>query len=421
MAGTEGIIHTGIGPLDVQRGSTFKYGRLTYTRDRLKFQAFVNALDGESPPLLLRGPGGGPPEFRFENQAYDVEFSNLHLFGSRHLVSYGGNFRHNRFDLSFAGRGGNRDEGGVYVQDQIFLSEQFRWIVGGRVDRFDVLKKAVFSPRTAFLFKPGAKQTFRISYNRAFRAPSFVNTLLETSLVSEIDLWTGTPFPVVTAARGNPELREEALKAYEAGYIGDFGPVVFGAALYLNHTENMIQFTSTGFYTSTDPPGGWPVSPGVLDLLMQQGRGLPSRYSYLNFARVSDRGVELSADLAIRPGWSAFANYTWQGDPRTAGVEANDVNLPPTHRVNAGVSVSHGRFFGSFSGSFVDEQFWQDVGIPGSTAAYTLLDGGLGVHSTDGSMTIALRAKNLLNTAVQQHVFGDLIRRTLTGEVRFAF
>lgn len=421
ISGTEGIVHTGIGPLDVQRGSTFKYGRFTYTRDRLKLQVFVNALDGESPPLLLRGPAGSPLAFRFENQAYDVEFSNLNLFGARHLVSYGGNFRHNSFDLSFAGHGGNRDEGGAYVQDQIFLSEQFRWIVGARIDHFDVLRKAVFSPRTALLFKPRANQTFRISYNRAFRAPSFVNNLLDTSFSSEIDLGTGTPFAVLTTARGNPDLREEALTAYEAGYIGDFGRVVLGAAFYLNHTHNMIQFTNPEYYTSSDPPAGWPLSPNVLDLLIQQGRGLPSRYTYLNYQRVADHGVELSAEATIRPGWSTFANYTWQGDPRPTGFDILDVNLPPTHRVNAGMSVSHGRFFGSWSASFVDEQFWQDVGIPGISRAYTLVDGGLGVHSTDRTMTVALRATNILNKAVQQHVFGDLIRRTVTGEVRFAF
>ena len=421
ISGTEGIVHTGIGPLDVQRGSTFKYGRFTYTRDRLKFQVFVNSLDGESPPLLLNGPGGSPLEFRFENQAYDVEFSNLHLFGARHLVSYGGNFRHNSFDLSFAGHGGNRDEGGAYVQDQIFLSDQFRWIVGARIDRFDVLRKAVVSPRTALLFKPRPNQTFRVSYNRAFRAPSFVNTLLDATFSREIDVGTGTPFAVVTVAHGNPELREEALTAYEAGYIGDFGRVVLGAAVYLNRTENMIQFTSSEFYTSSNPPAGWPLSPTVLDLLTQQGRGLPARYTYLNYQRVSDHGVELSADATIRTGWSAFANYTWQGDPRPTGFDILDVNLPPTHRANAGISVSHGRFFGSVSSSFVDEQFWQDVGIPGSTRAYTLLDGGLGVHSTDRTMTVSVRATNILNKAVQQHVFGDLIRRALTGEVRFAF
>ena len=184
ISGTEGIIHTGLGPLDVQRGSTFKYGRMTYTRDRLKLQVFVNALDGESPALLQRGLDGRPLEFTFENQAYDVEVSNLHVFGARHLLSYGGNFRHNNFDLSFAPRGTSRDEGGAYVQDTIFLSDHFRWIVGTRVDRFDVLKKAVISPRTTFLMKPRPSQTFRLSFNRAFRAPSFVNSFFETSFLN---------------------------------------------------------------------------------------------------------------------------------------------------------------------------------------------------------------------------------------------
>ena len=172
ISGTEGIIHTGLGPLDIQRGSTFKYGRVTYTRDRLKLQVFVNALDGQALAALQRDLNGRPLDFRFENQAYDAEFSNLYLWRARHLVSYGGHYRHNNFDLSFAPRGASRDEGGAYVQDEIVLSDHFRWIVGGRVDRVDVLKKSVFSPRTTFLMKPRPSQTFRLSFNRAFRAPS---------------------------------------------------------------------------------------------------------------------------------------------------------------------------------------------------------------------------------------------------------
>ena len=85
--------------------------------------------------------------------------------------------------------------------------------------------------------------------------------------------------------------------------------------------------------------------------------------------------------------------------------------------------MTHRRFFGSVSGSFVDDQHWQDVfaGYHGPTKAYTLFDGGVGVRSTDGKMTVAVRGTNLLNKAVQQHVFGDIIRRAVTGEVRFEF
>jgi iron complex outermembrane receptor protein len=423
ISGTEGIIHTGLGPLDVQRGSTFKYGRMTYTRDKLKLQVFVNALDGESPALLKNGLDGRPLEFRFENQAYDVEVSDLHLFGARHLVSYGGNFRHNNFDLSFAPHATNRDEGGVYGQDAIFLSDHFRWIVGARVDRFDVLKKAVFSPRTTFLMKPRASQTFRLSYNRAFRAPSFTNSFFETSFLNQIDLGSAGPFQFPAVAVGNEQLKEESLTAYEAGYIGGFGRTTLEAALYLYRTRNTILFTQTGSYRASDPPPGWPLPPAVLDQLIAQGRGLPSRFTYLNFDRVSDRGVELSADVHLTTATSVFANYTWQADPKPTGFDISELNLPPTHRFNAGISVARGRYFGSVVGSFVDAAFWQDVlpGYQGPTEAYTLVDAGFGVHSTDRTMTVAVRGTNLLDKPVPEHVFGDLIRRTVTGEVRFGF
>ena len=122
ITGTEGIIHSGLGPFDIQRGSTLKYGRLTYTRDKMKLQVFVNALDAEAPLLLLAGLDGRPLRLTVENQAYDVEFSDLRVFRNKHVLSYGGNYRHNSFDISMAPRGDSRDEGGAYVQDEIFLS-----------------------------------------------------------------------------------------------------------------------------------------------------------------------------------------------------------------------------------------------------------------------------------------------------------
>jgi outer membrane receptor protein involved in Fe transport len=423
ISGTEGIIHTGLGPLDIQRGSTFKYGRMTYTRDRLRLQVFVNALDGRSPALLLRGLDGRPLDFRFENQAYDAEFSNLHLWRARHLLSYGGNYRHNNFDLSFAPNATSRDEGGAYMQDEIVLSDQFRWIVGARLDRVDVLKKAVLSPRTTLLMKPRPSQTFRLSFNRAFRAPSFVNSFFETSFLNQLNLGAAGPFRFSAVAVGNEQLKEEVLTAYEAGYIGGFGRTTLGAALYLYRTRNTILFTRTASYNSSDPPPGWPSAPALLDQLIVEGRGLPKRFTYLNFDRISDRGLELSADVRVTSATSAFANYTWQGNPKPTGFDISELNLPPTHRFNAGISVARGQYFGSLTASFVDAAFWQDVleGFHGPTDAYTLVDGGFGVHSTDRAMSVGIRGTNLLNKSVQQHVFGDVIGRTVTGEVRFEF
>ena len=140
------------------------------------------------PRRILKSDTGQDLDLRFENQAYDIELSNLHLVGVRHVVSYGGKYRYNNFDLSLAPRGSARNEKGVYVQDEIILSERLRSIVGVRLDAFDVLSKAVVSPRTTLLMKPRAGHTIRLSYNRAFRAPSFVNSYLEMSFRTTADL-----------------------------------------------------------------------------------------------------------------------------------------------------------------------------------------------------------------------------------------
>lgn len=416
ISGTDGIIHTGLGPLGVERGSTLKYGRLNYTRGRFALQTFVNALDGESIGLLLTDPDGRPPLFTFEYQAYDVEASNAHVLGTRHFLSYGGNYRHNNFDLSFAPGGTTRNEGGVYVQDQIFLSPQYRWIVGARFDRFSVIDRIIVSPRTAFLITPREKHTFRLSFNRAFRPPSIVNNFIDTHVATTIDLPTWGAFELPSSAIGNRALHEEGLTAYEAGYVGLIGPATLGAAFYVHQTKDMIQFTQAGHYTSADPPPNWPLPVSVLDSLR-----LPSQFTYKNFERILDRGVELSAEVRVLPGVTGFVNYTWQADPKPTGFDPSEFNRPPTHRFNIGASLSRGRYFGSVTGTHVGAEFWQDVppAFVGDTRPYTLIDAGFGVHSTDGRMTVAVRARNLMNRPIQQHYFGDIIKRTLIGEVRF--
>ena len=276
-------------------------------------------------------------------------------------MSYGGNYRYNNFDLSLAPRGSTRNEGGAYVQDEIVLSERLRWIVGVRLDAFDVLSKAVVSPRTSLLMKPRAGHTMRLSYNRAFRAPSFLNSYLETSFRTTAVLPSAGPFEFEVVAVGNDRLEEEAITAYEAAYVATAGRVTATAAAYLNRTSNAIQFTQTASYSSSAPPPGWPLAPAVLDQLIEEGRGLPSEFSYLNFDRITDRGFELSGEIRVSANVSARANYSWQDEPQARGFSASELNVPPRHRFNAEVSATRGRYFGSLSGGFVDSAFWQDV------------------------------------------------------------
>ena len=37
-----------------------------------------------------------------------------------------------------------------------------------------------------------------------------------------------------------------------------------------------------------------------------------------------------------------------------------------------------------------------------------------------GAITTLIKVTNLFNQSIQQHIFGDILRRTVTGEVRFS-
>jgi hypothetical protein len=50
-----------------------------------------------------------------------------------------------------------------------------------------------------------------------------------------------------------------------------------------------------------------------------------------------------------------------------------------------------------------------------------MVSASFGVRWADGKVTTSVKGTNLFNQAIQQHVFGDILKRSLVGEVRFAF
>jgi outer membrane receptor protein involved in Fe transport len=53
VAGTQGVIHTGLGPFEIQSGSYLAFGRVNYTRNALKLNFFSNVLHADAPNLLF--------------------------------------------------------------------------------------------------------------------------------------------------------------------------------------------------------------------------------------------------------------------------------------------------------------------------------------------------------------------------------
>lgn len=431
FAGTEGIMHSGIGPFNIDNGSTMAYGRVNFTHQGFRAAAFTNVLDGDATNLLTRDPLGRPIGFAFKTHTYDVEASNTQTFAQRHVVSYGGNLRRNNFELSLAPGGDNRTEFGVYGQDEIFLSERFRWVLGARVDRFDYIDDFVVSPRTTFMIKPMRNHTVRLSYNRAYRSPSVVNNFLDVTIAEPINLGAFSPllagriYPLPVRSVGNPDLTEQSLDAYEVGYTGVIGGrTTLSAAFYVNRTKNEILFTEQRNlrYTATNPPPGWPLPAAVIALV--PGGSFPAQFTYLNFGKSTQRGFELGVDSTPNQYLNLFANYSWQGEPDPEGFDIIELNIPAENRFNVGASVNYARIFGNLSVSYSGDAFWQDVldvRYSGTTESYTLVNGGFGIRWADRKLTTAVKAINLGNQEVQQHVFGDITKRQIVGELRVQF
>jgi iron complex outermembrane receptor protein len=434
VAGTDGIMHSGIGPFDIKGGTVMSYGKVnyakTYSQNSVRAAFFTNILHGDADNLLARNPLNGQPiTFAFDTRTYDFEASDSVAIGTKQALNFGGNLRFNTFDLEIAPQADNRTEFGLYGQDQIFLSKYFWLTLGARVDRFDYLNDWVFSPRTAILIKPDDNQTIRVSYNRAYRAPSVINNWLSTVIARPVDLRAlGGPatYALPLNIVGNPDLTEQSLDAYEIGYTGVLpNHAVLSAALYVNNVKQEILFTEdlTGRYRATNPPPNWPLPPVLINFI--PGQSLPGRFTYNNFGRYVQKGLELGIDSPVNAYLNVFANYTYQATPDPKDFDLSELNLPPKNRFNVGLSFDRQRYMGNFSVGYTDDAFWQDVldaAYHGTTKAYTLVNAGFGVRwGAKNQITTSIKGTNLANQTVQQHVFGDVIKAQVVGELRVQF
>ena len=447
VAASEGIVHTGIGPFHIEDGSYFGYGRVGYTRGSLRATAFVNVVDAKAPSLLATDPGTlGPLQLDFKTQSYDLEVGHSTVVGGRHILSYGGNVRRNNFEITLAPNGNDRTELGAYFQDEFFVGK-FRLAAGGRIDKFGNLDDPAFSPRVTAMFKPSPAHAIRVSFNKAFRSPSVVNNYLDIAIVTPVDLSplapflpppllpaVATPFPLVVRAAGNQDLKEESLTAYEVGYTGTFNDrTTLGLAFYVNDTDDNVNFvtlpTSQDPYSVQNPPPGWVergLPPQLIGLLAQGGTFLPrTAFQYLNLGPLRNRGIEASLEHRFPHGLSAYVNYSWQDEPEIlddpSPFPPEELALPPTHRLNLGLSVDRRRYLASVAVNYSSRAFWSDVLTPeyfGYTDSYTLVNANFGVKWNRGKVVTSLKGTNLTNEDIQQHIFGDILKRSVSAEVR---
>jgi hypothetical protein len=117
-------------------------------------------------------------------------------------------------------------------------------------------------------------------------------------------------------------------------------------------------------------------------------------------------------------------NHSFQKTPDVSDDVPIVLNVPARHRFNAGVSASQGRYFGSLSLSATSRAFWADVQpYSGWTEGFTLVNASAGVRfpMRGGEGSLALKVVNLGDSEIRQHIFGDLLKRRISVELRLNF
>jgi len=265
-----------------------------------------------------------------------------------------------------------------------------------------------------------------------------------------------SPFFLIVNNFGNTNVGAESLNAYEFAYTGSIRrKTTLGFAVYQNDLNNSINFTplitiptalalanGLTFYSPADPATGVtvtgqpitlpPVLMGILAGIPPQLGGpilLPKKVStYLNLGPIRQRGLEVSLDHQFTREISTYANYSYQNTPKVQTPDtgqlpyfASKISLPPTNRFNAGLNVDTKQVVGNLSVNFTDKAFWTDVLAPdysGYTDSFTMVNATLGWKWAEGKVVTSLKGTNLLNKTIQQQIYGDILKLSLTFEVR---
>lgn len=240
----------------------------------------------------------------------DTVLSGLTAFklAESHSVTFGGEIRREELKDDVASPDGTSEaeQGAVFVQDEIEVTDTFKLVAGLRGDHHDAYGWEA-SPRLYGVFQPTDRIVVKGGYGEGFKSPSLTNLSEDFRVLA-----AGGRFWVY----GNPDLKPETTKTFEASvdYVADTWTV--HAGVFHNELENLIQ------------------SQCVSDCGI---RGSEVRY-YTNLEEAEINGLELSGQVDLPAGFGINANYTYLDTEDKATGE--QIAERPEHQANAAVSWS---------------------------------------------------------------------------------
>ena len=212
----------------------------------------------------------------------------------------------------------------VHIVSAYFQNEwkTRRWslLVGGRVDKHNLVDHAIFSPRANVRFNPTENVNLRLSYSSGFRAPQAFDEDMHIAIVG------GERVRIRLA----DDLREERSHSFSAS-----------ADLYHRFGQVQTNLLVEGFYTMLDDV----FSLRELADKAEDGSTVKERY---NGSGATVRGLNVEGKAVFTRWFSVQAGVTWQRSRYTEPEQwSEDENVPPVRRMFRTPDV-----YGYFTASF---------------------------------------------------------------------
>ncbi len=267
-------------------------------------------------PYELAAPGDPSDPAIYRDAAIGNWFGTQWQLTARladaHTIQVGGEYRENRreyqdayYDIDPRSYDLQDDRSsetlGLYVQDEIKVSEQLALTAGLRFDRYFGSFGSTLNPRMGLIYNVSPTATLKTLYGQAFRAPNPFERFYNPEQANQ------------------PELNPEKIKTYELVYEQYFGHRYrVGAAVY--------------WYD-------------VKELITQTQNELGDQY-FANLAHVHAKGVELEAEGRFDSGVRVAVSYALQ--EATDEVGRVELSSSPRHLAKAHLTVPlHAQFLAS--------------------------------------------------------------------------
>lgn len=165
-------------------GWTSNYFQTQFKKDRFYAQYFINMTNSGNTYLI-------PQNVNQSTFTYLKETSNLQSLQVQHSTQtsdkklnlvYGADLFMTRPSGNVYGRfegRSNINQYGGYLQGDYKFNNKWSFTGAARVDYQDAIDEVMWSPRAALVYKPKENHTFRLTYNRAFSAPTALNFFLD--------------------------------------------------------------------------------------------------------------------------------------------------------------------------------------------------------------------------------------------------